>query len=89
MLTWKALDLESDFDRWMMKFRERFQPGKVLSETVTATALCRTGQGKAKGIEAGCKERDVAYVAGMKQSCLMWWDRHRSWNRKTDPDELG
>lgn len=60
-----------------------------LLATVIATTLCNTGQGKAKGIEAGCKEGDIVYVAGMKESCLMWWDRHGGWKRKTDPDELG
>lgn len=59
-----------------------------LLETVTARTLCNTGQGKAKDIEAGCEEGDVC-VAGIKQSCLMWCDRHRGWNRSTDPDELG
>jgi len=58
-------------------------------ETVTATTLCNTGQGKAKGMGAGCKEGDFAYVVGLKRFCPMWWDRHRGWNRKTDPDDLG
>lgn len=59
-----------------------------LLETVTARTLCNTGQGKAKDIEAGCEEGDVVCVVGIKQSCLMWWDRHRGWNRSTDLDEL-
>lgn len=61
--TCKAPDLETDFDKRIMNPRERFQPGKVLSETVTATTLYNTGQGKVKGIEAGCKEGDDSYVA--------------------------
>lgn len=30
LLPWKAPDLETDFDKRMMKLREHFQPGKVL-----------------------------------------------------------
>lgn len=38
---WKAPDLETYFDKRMMNLREHFQPGKVLSESVTATTVVK------------------------------------------------
>lgn len=55
------------FDKWMIGCREHFQPGETLlvrhfsgSCCRSNFSLCNTGQGKAKDIEAGCKEPDIS-----------------------------
>lgn len=63
----EAPDPEMDFDKWMIGCREHFQPGETLlvrhcsgSCCRSNFSLCNTGQGKAKDIEAGCKEPDIS-----------------------------
>lgn len=53
------------------------------------STACERLQGKAKDIKAGCREGEVPHVRGKKQFCLMWWARHRSWDRITHPGEQG
>lgn len=84
-LPWKAPDLGTDVDKWIMKLREHFQPGKV--QPVRDCPSNRAG--KSQGHQSRMQRGRSYSCHGEERVLLMWWARQRGWERITDPAEQG